>query len=222
MGRTASWADEFTLLCERCGYIVEGLDAAGACPECGKPISESLPEQRVGTPWQRKPGVGSLVWTWWMTVRHPVGTLGVMRFGGGTERSLVGWSIAPSLVAFPVLMLLTLIEARGIRFFGDRHGFRITQAIAWSVCSHGAVGWVIAAIGLWIGVFLVSWGVGESLGVYGMPAGTYDPTFASALVGLGIGVGVGLMLIGFLFFETFAWLGLRRCKYANRVRPDAS
>lgn len=27
------------------------------------------------------------------------------------------------------------------------------------------------------------------------------------------------MLIGFLFFETFAWLGLRRLKFANRVRP---
>lgn len=27
-----------------------------------------------------------------------------------------------------------------------------------------------------------------------------------------------LSLPGFLFFETFAWLGLRRCKYANRAR----
>jgi hypothetical protein len=28
------------------------------------------------------------------------------------------------------------------------------------------------------------------------------------------------VLIGFLFFEIFAYLGLRRLKYANRVRPE--
>lgn len=30
---------------------------------------------------------------------------------------------------------------------------------------------------------------------------------------------IALNLPGFLFFETFAYLGLRRCKYANRTRP---
>ncbi|MEZ6318065.1 MAG: hypothetical protein R3B49_04810 [Phycisphaerales bacterium] len=57
------WADEYTVLCERCGYVVEGLDPAGACPECGKPIAESLPERRVGTPWQRARSA------WWDTHR---------------------------------------------------------------------------------------------------------------------------------------------------------
>ena len=28
-------------------------------------------------------------------------------------------------------------------------------------------------------------------------------------------------IVGFLFFETFAYLGLRRCKYANRVRTES-
>lgn len=39
-----------TLLCEQCGYVVEGLDERGACPECGKPIAESVPERRTGVP----------------------------------------------------------------------------------------------------------------------------------------------------------------------------
>ena len=30
------------------------------------------------------------------------------------------------------------------------------------------------------------------------------------------------ILYGFLFFETFAYLGLRRLKFANRVRPSAA
>lgn len=32
-------------------------------------------------------------------------------------------------------------------------------------------------------------------------------------------IGAAFVLGGFLFFEVFAWLGLRRCKFANRVRP---
>jgi len=46
--------DPATLLCERCGYVIEGLAQAGNCPECGKPIAESLPERRTGSAWQRE------------------------------------------------------------------------------------------------------------------------------------------------------------------------
>ena len=35
--------------------MIEGLDTQGHCPECGKPIAESLPERRIGTPWQQSP-----------------------------------------------------------------------------------------------------------------------------------------------------------------------
>ncbi len=63
--------DEFTLLCERCGYVIEDLPREGPCPECGTPIAESLPERRPGSPWQRWPGLVS----WWRTtgvlLSHP-------------------------------------------------------------------------------------------------------------------------------------------------------
>lgn len=52
MGKPTPWKDEYTLLCERCGYVIEDLDTSGACPECGKPIRESLPSARTGTPMQ--------------------------------------------------------------------------------------------------------------------------------------------------------------------------
>ena len=29
------WKDEYTLLCEKCGYVIEGLEDSKVCPECG-------------------------------------------------------------------------------------------------------------------------------------------------------------------------------------------
>ena len=63
--------DDTTLLCERCGYTLEGLPHTGACPECGVPIRESLPAQRIGSPWQRSPGARSWLATNIGTVRSP-------------------------------------------------------------------------------------------------------------------------------------------------------
>jgi hypothetical protein len=47
LAKLASDITEATLLCERCGYVLEGLDERGACPECGQPIAESLPSRRT-------------------------------------------------------------------------------------------------------------------------------------------------------------------------------
>jgi hypothetical protein len=42
--------------CDDCGYILTGVDPAGRCPECGRPIAESLgPQNRPPTPWERRP-----------------------------------------------------------------------------------------------------------------------------------------------------------------------
>jgi len=39
------------VLCERCGYVLNGLPDDGRCPECGKPIAESAGHNRLPTPW---------------------------------------------------------------------------------------------------------------------------------------------------------------------------
>jgi hypothetical protein len=45
-------------LCERCGYVLNGLPPGGNCPECGQPTDESSPELRNLPAWER-PDAGS-------------------------------------------------------------------------------------------------------------------------------------------------------------------
>ena len=44
--------EESALLCEKCGYIVNGIPMDSLCPECAEPISESLPQNRQVSLWE--------------------------------------------------------------------------------------------------------------------------------------------------------------------------
>ena len=47
---------ETDLLCERCGYVLNGLPADGRCPECGTPLDESVNYRRHPPAWERARG----------------------------------------------------------------------------------------------------------------------------------------------------------------------
>ena len=162
------------LLCESCGYPLDGLDRAGACPECGLAVVESLPERRAGSPWQRRPGPGAWVRTlvglasrpktcWNQMMVEPRRAAGLLlanlAIGGSLatlaliEGPMIPTPLAAYVVAFwfasvVILAALTSIEFYGIRFWGRRHGFRISRDVALVVCGHASYAWLVSGAGL--------------------------------------------------------------------------
>lgn len=246
--------DEFTLLCGRCGYVIEGLPGDGACPECGKPISESLPEARVGSPWQQGARQSSWVRTASALVRRPretfdrvriervrsdelllrslllaaiimaaaaglttfasMATLGSSARGPRAELWWVGSAlfavflmVTGTVGALTLLAVLTVVEQAGIRVYGRTRKWRITPDVAFVICSHAAIGWTIGALGMLIGV-LGEWAYRQFFG-------------GSGLVTRFLSIPAGF-LFAMLCFEILVFIGMRRCKFANRPRPTPS
>lgn len=63
--------EPFLLLCESCGYPIGELPREGHCPECGRPIAESLPQRRAGSAWQQDPSIGAWFRTIGWVIRRP-------------------------------------------------------------------------------------------------------------------------------------------------------
>jgi hypothetical protein len=51
--------EETALLCEKCGYIINGIPTDSLCPECASPIADSLPENRRPPLWEQSDGSAS-------------------------------------------------------------------------------------------------------------------------------------------------------------------
>ncbi|MCC6230725.1 MAG: hypothetical protein IT432_16055 [Phycisphaerales bacterium] len=111
------------LLCESCGYVISGLPESGNCPECGTPIPESLPESRVGSPWQARirtgtpAALGAWLSTSWNILRHPAPTFRSLRADMPGVRSHLSINLLASgvLLAMPWTGVWLYDPARGSR-----------------------------------------------------------------------------------------------------------
>lgn len=113
MGATRDWKDEYTLLCEGCGYPLGDLYEEGACPECGRPIRSSLALARQGSAWQRSPSTFAWLATGWGVLRRPGRTFESIRVGAGESRRLAFIN--------SVLSSLIMISLPIVRMFLSRH-----------------------------------------------------------------------------------------------------
>lgn len=254
-----TWRDEFELLCERCGYLVEGLPTGGNCPECGRSIESSLPGSREGSPWQRRPSAWSWLGTLWMVLVHPMRTareigigvggvrclqtlnvaaasavvglcfgyaqsrflvlesLGLVRSssgmqGDGSGARIVVLTVVAGVMAFVVISGLTAIERFGIRFFGRVHKARVTESIARSLTAHASAAWLVGAV-----LFAAGLAVGTRAHEVAMEQNVGGRRGLMMLSPALLAVFGGFL--GMLWFETIVYLGLRKCRFANRAKP---
>src|SRR3954467_6090975 len=61
---TISVPAESDILCEQCGYTLNGLPESGQCPECAAPIAQSTTgDGRVLPPWEVRPSLRTFLAT---------------------------------------------------------------------------------------------------------------------------------------------------------------
>lgn len=124
----------------------------------------------------------------------------------------LAWAYSAGTITLAALVLLTLIENRGIRFWGPRKGWRITPAVADVVCAHASVGWLLGAVlaiaGHALGLFFLGLANRHNLGIFRGPFQLAPIT----LPALGF-------LAGMIGFEVLVYVGMSRMKFANRERP---
>lgn len=228
-----------TLLCEMCGYVIEGQDSQDKCSECGTPVRASLPwvkrretRSTARVEWGEYLRLGGALLSsprrtfaalpiqpefatriWWVSVR--LSTLALMiawlvaMQGAWAPVPDPAWVILGPACIPLLLWILTAIEYTGIQFFGRRREWRLTPAVARVIVGYASVGWLVGALAC-----CVIAGVVQLSTLIRWSSTPYGHTPLLFLHALG-------PIIGLLTFETLVYFGVRACKFANlpRERP---
>lgn len=234
--------DDF--LCEHCGYVLNGLRRRDACPECGKPISESHPEARVGSPWQRGASLGVLHNTS-AFIRRPWRMYGQVRVDEKSARRLEAENIAwagtllallmgfravtaaleasPGIgttilvgVLAPVLgFVLVVLSLLGMTAI-ERSGIRLFGKVHHRRITRAVAETIVAhAATGWILAALLTWvGWLAGAGVAWLARRESWAMWELTLTAHYWMPATGFV-IGLLWFETLVYVGVRRMRFAN-------
>lgn len=231
-------------LCERCGYVLNGLKRADACPECGKPIEQSHPDSKPGSPWQQGLRLG--VWrNLRLFARHPRRAFDIVQVEGKRSRQLEADSVAwaSGLLALHVTVrgvLVAIDETAPIRHVAlfavcapvlafllfalvllmltsiERRGIRIFSKVHHRRITPDVAETIVAhaAVG-WVVAAVLVWAAWPAGALIAWLAQTYQwALWELALVAPALLPWLGFFA-GLLCFEGLVYAGVLRLRYAN-------
>ncbi|MEX2218702.1 MAG: hypothetical protein WD749_08070 [Phycisphaerales bacterium] len=227
---------DHTLLCESCGYEVAGLPGDARCSECGRPVADSSPERRAGSPWQRSPSLLAFLETNIRAVRRTRSLFDSIRIDipSGIGLAAANHLLAAFLIVLPWSGVLIADPVRSARvsalwvvplqtatvacllFLLTMVEWTGIQAYArsrrWRLTP--AAAWQVCAhasvgwviTGLTSWVGLIAWLNLSTLG--GSTVSVLGELFAWSVPAFGA-------VFGLVIFELLVWTGLQRCRFAN-------
>lgn len=231
------------LLCESCGYEIGGLPDVSRCPECARPLTDSYPAHRTGSPWQQRRSTLSLIATNYRAIRGTRNLFDSVRIDIASGIGLFACNalLAGLLIVLPWSGVLIGDPVRHAAATAGRHWIRATLwVLPLQVLIVAAVLLALTLIE-WFGIRAIArsrgwrltptaaWQVCAHASVGWVVTGLtmWVGMIASlnlAFFGLGSGrAGERLLwsapiagaLLGLLVFELIVWTGLHRLRFAN-------